>query len=107
PSTTSWLKAADLVRTNDRRLETARNSGFTTSVTFLTRGIFAGQGAVVNLAGSKPVQMVIASPVGQYVSFSFALFSGYPGSLLGVFAYIRQVYLDIDHYRLAKEMYAR
>src|SRR4051794_12642895 len=48
PSTTSWLKAADLVRTNDRRLETARNAGFTTSVTFPTRGIFAGQGAVVN-----------------------------------------------------------
>src|SRR3954464_6163521 len=36
PSTTSWLHAADLVKPNDRRLETARAAGFTTSVTFPT-----------------------------------------------------------------------
>ncbi len=107
PSTTSWLRAADLVRPSDKRLETARSAGFTTSITFPTRGIFAGQGAVVNLAGNKPGQMLITSPAGQYVSLAFSGFSGYPGSLLGVFAYIRQIYIDADHYRLAKEMYAR
>ncbi len=107
PSTTSWLRAADLIKPSDSRLETARSAGFTTSITFPTRGIFAGQGAVVNLAGNKPGQMLIASPAGQYVSLAFSASNGYPGSLLGVFAYVRQIYIDADHYRLAKEMYAR
>src|SRR5260370_2020960 len=43
PSTTSWLKAADLVKATDRRLDSARRGGFTTPVTFSPRGIFGGQ----------------------------------------------------------------
>src|SRR5689334_22284351 len=34
PSTTSWLRAADLVRPTDRRIETARSAGITTAITF-------------------------------------------------------------------------
>jgi imidazolonepropionase-like amidohydrolase len=107
PSTTSWVRAADLISPADRRLETARSAGFTTAVTFPQRGIFAGQGAVIALAGERPGQMVISSPAGLYASLTTAGFTSFPGSLMGVMAYIRQVYLDAEHYRLAKEFYAR
>lgn len=107
PATTSWLRAADLVKPSDRRLEAARSAGFTSSVTFPTRGIFAGQGAVINLAGDRGGKMVVSPSVGQYVATTTMGFSNYPGSLMGVMAYIRQVYLDAEHYKLAKEMYAR
>jgi imidazolonepropionase-like amidohydrolase len=108
PYTTSWLRAADLVKPTDRRLESARAAGFTTAVTFPPRGIFAGQGAIVNLAGEKSGDMVVSDAVGQYVTFmtSPGFGGGFPNSLMGVMAYIRQVYLDAEHYRQAKQFYA-
>jgi imidazolonepropionase-like amidohydrolase len=108
PSTTSWLKAADLVKPTDHRLESARGEGFTTAVIFPNHGIFAGQGAVVNLAGETSGEMVVAEGAGQYVTFATTpgFGGGFPNSLMGVMAYIRQVYLDAGHYRLAKQFYA-
>jgi imidazolonepropionase-like amidohydrolase len=106
PSNTSWVRAADLVSPSDRRIETARSAGFTTAVTFPPRGIFAGQGAVINLAGEKGGQMVVSSPAGLYLTVSSTGFSSFPGSLMGVLAYIRQIFLDAEHYKLAQEAYA-
>ena len=108
PSTTSWLKAADLVKPTDRRLDSARGEGFTTAVTFPPRGIFAGQGAVIDLAGENSGDMVVVDGAGQYVTFatSGGFGGGFPNSLMGVIAYVRQVYLDAEHYKKAKEFYA-
>jgi imidazolonepropionase-like amidohydrolase len=108
PATTSWLKAADLVKPTDRRLDGARGEGFTTAVTFPPRGIFAGQGAIVNLGGETSGEMVVSDSAGQFVTFATGggFGGGFPNSLMGVMAYIRQVYLDADHYRLAKQYYA-
>ena len=108
PYTTSWIRAADLVRPTDRRVEMARGEGFTTAVTFPPRGIFAGQGAIVDLAGEKPGDMVVADNAGQYVTFTTSpgFGGGFPNSLMGVIAYIRQVYLDAGHYRMAKQFYS-
>lgn len=107
PMTTSWVRAADLVRPTDRRLETARAAGFTTSVTFPDRGIFAGQGAIVDLAGENAGQMIVADNAGEYVTLTTAGFGGgFPNSLMGVIAYVRQVYLDAEHYRAAKQFYS-
>ena len=114
PATTSWLKAADEISPTDRRIETARSAGFTTAVTFPTSGIFAGQGAVIDLlSGHKPGEMVVASPAGQYISlsrgggFGGGMGGSFPGSVMGAIAYIRQIYLDAAHYQLVKEAYAR
>lgn len=107
PNTTSWLRAADLVKLTDSRIETVRSDGFTTTVTFPMTGIFAGQGAVIDLSGDRPGKMVVAEPVGQYITLSSSGFGGgFPGSLMGSIAYIRQVYLDADHYTKARELYA-
>ena len=108
PATTSWQKAEDLVQVTDRRIESFRNGGFTTTVTFPARGIFAGQGAVLDLAGEKPGQMVVTGPVGQYLTLSTSgSFGNFPGSLMGTIAYIRQVYCDADQYKTAKAVYAK
>jgi hypothetical protein len=111
PQNTSWLHAQDLVRTSDRSIVSARNAGFTTAVTYPTNGIFGGQGAAINLGGNKPGEMLVAGPTALYLSLGPRGFGGgggggFPGSLMGVIAYIRQVYLDAEHYKMAKAAYA-
>lgn len=110
PQTTSWIKIADEVSGTDRRIETVRSAGFTTVASFPTRGIFAGQGAVIDLlTGEKAGEMVMASPIGQYISVSRSggFGGGFPSSLMGYIAYIRQLYIDMEHYKLVKETYAK
>jgi len=106
PQTTSWVRAADLVQPTDKRLEASRKSGFTTAVTFPTKGIFGGQGAVVNLAGKRSGNMVVVPSAGQYVTLATSNSAAFPASLMGTIAYIRQVYLDAGRYQQAKAIYA-
>lgn len=106
PSNSSWLRAQDLINPSDRTVTAARNAGFTTAAVFPSSAIFAGQGALVNLAGEKAGQMTVATPLGQYLSLSIRGFTSFPGSLMGVMAYIRQVYLDADAYRAENAAYA-
>ncbi len=107
PQTYSFERAADLVSPTDHRLEAARAAGFTTAATFPNRGIFEGLGAMVNLAGKRGRDMVIVEPIGQQIVFRTGGFlSGFPNSLMGNIAYIRQLYLDLDQYKQAKEVYA-
>jgi len=107
PNTFTWVKAADLVKPSDRRLEAARSAGFTTAVTFPRQGILAGHGAVINLAGENPGDMVIDPSSGLYIALATGGFASYPGSLMGVTAYLRQLWIDAAYYRAAKEAYAK
>src|SRR5580704_10880201 len=97
PQTTSWLLAADEVSPTDRRIETVRGSGITTVVAYPERGIFAGQGAMIDLiSGEQSGEMVVASPTGQYIALGRGGFGGgggggFPSSLMGVLAYIHQI----------------
>jgi nucleotide-binding universal stress UspA family protein len=108
PLTTSWLKAADLVKTTDRKLELARNAGFTSAVTFPKTGIFAGQGAVVNLAAARNADMVVVPSAGQYITMATNGFGGggFPSALFGTISYIRQIYLDAARYQRVRDQYA-
>lgn len=106
PQTYSFERAADLLDPADHRLEAARGAGFTAAATFPDRGIFEGLGAMVGLAGTRARDMVIAEPIGQQVTFRFGqgpASSGFPASLMGNIAYVRQLYLDLDHYKQAKD----
>jgi len=110
PSNSSYSKAADMISPSDRMIDTARDGGFTTAVTFPMTNLFAGQGAVIDLAGDRAGAMVINPSVGQYIKFPSGGGGGgggggYPGSLMGVIAYIRQIYLDADHYKVAENIY--
>jgi imidazolonepropionase-like amidohydrolase len=107
PLTTPWVKAADLVKPSDRRLITARSAGFTGAVVFPASGIFAGQGAVINLAGERAGNMIVEPSAGLYTTLSTNRGGGFPNSLMGVIAYIRQTYIDAAHYKMAAGLYAK
>lgn len=108
PQTTSWIKAADIIQPNDRRFEAARGAGFTAAVVFPTRGIFGGQGSLINLAGQKPGDMVLLPSVGQYIAMHTAPpGAGFPVALMGVISYVRQIYLDAGRYTALKAAYDR
>ena len=107
PLTTPWLKAADLIKTTERRLPLARSAGFTSAATFPTMGIFAGQGAVINLAGERTGDMVVDASAGMFTTLSTNRGGGFPNSLMGVIAYLRQTYLDADHYKMAMTIYEK
>ncbi len=106
PQTSSWIRAADQIRPDERKISVLRNQGYTSAVTFPTDGILAGQGAIINLAGDSAGQMIVEQRAGQYVSLARSGFSGFPTSLMGSIAYVRQVFLDLDHYQRAKNLYA-
>ena len=113
PQTTSWLLAADELYPGDQRIETVRGGGITTAVTFPTRGIFAGQGSLIDLviAARRPAKWCWFPRLGSISRWprgrGFGGGGGFPGSLMGVIAYIRQIYLDADHYKLVKDAYAK
>ncbi len=96
PASTPWRSSADEVSLSDKRIETWRNGGFTTVVSAPKGGIFPGQAAVLDLAGERAGDLVVKSPVAIPVSFqtSGGFGGGFPSSIMGVLAYVHQVWLD-------------
>src|SRR5438445_1961684 len=98
PYSTSWRTAADEATLSDKRIETWRNGGFTTVVSSPKGGIFPGQAAVLDLAGERAGDLVVKSPVAIPLSFqtSGGFGGGFPNSIMGVLAYVHQVWLDTE-----------
>jgi imidazolonepropionase-like amidohydrolase len=110
PQTTSWLRAADLVQSSDRRLDAARSAGFTTAVTFPKDGLVAGHGAAINLGGESSGAMVLDPSTGMYVAMRSGRGGGgggFPSSLMGVMAYVRQLWMDAQWYKSALDAYEK
>lgn len=101
PGTSTWLTAADDMDPEDDRFHSWRDAGFTTVVTTRHEGLVPGQAAVLNLRSYvRPREMVVATPVAMRVNLQdrSRTFTGYPGSSMGVFAYLKQLYYDAQHY---------
>jgi amidohydrolase family protein len=109
PGSTPWRSGADEVSLSDKRIETWRSGGFTTVICAPKGGFFPGQAAVLNLAGEHAGDLVVKSPVAIPLSFqtSGGFGSGFPDSLLGVLAYIHQVWLDTDWSVKAQAIYEK
>lgn len=109
PGSTPWRSAADEVSLSDKRIETWRSAGFTTVVSAPKGGFFPGQAAVLNLAGERAGGLVVKSPVAIPVSFQLSggFGGGFPDSLLGVLAYVHQVWLDTDWSIKAQAIYEK
>ena len=101
------ILASDIVRPGGFEIEAARSAGLTAAQTAPRGQIFLGQSAVINLAGDTPQQMIVRSPVALYVGFTPLGSGRYPGSLMGVFASVRQLLLDAQRYRESNEIYSR
>jgi imidazolonepropionase-like amidohydrolase len=96
----------DVIRTGGTDVDAARTAGFTAALTLPRSGIWVGQSALINLSGETPQQMIVRSPVAMHVGFT-PLRGGYPGSLMGVFATLRQMMLDAQRYRDSMQIYQR
>ena len=100
PGTYSYKAAADELSLSDDRVVKWRSAGFTSAVTVPDQGIFSGQATFINLAGEREREMVVRTPVGLRVNLA-PPGSGrsFPGSLMGVLAYVKQAFADAAHYR--------
>jgi hypothetical protein len=96
----------DVIRPGGTEIESSRSIGITTALTSPRSGIWMGQSALINLSGETSQQMIVRSPVAMHVGFT-PLRGTYPGSLLGVFATLRQMMLDAQRYRDSIALYER
>ena len=101
------IAAVDLLRPGGDQIDAAHNAGITATLTVPREGIFVGQSAFVNLAGDTPQQMIVRAPVALHVQFTPLRSGGFPNSLMGVFAAIRQMFLDAQRLREWNAIYAR
>ena len=98
--------AFDDLRSGDGQFEASRNVGITTVLTTGRAGIFNGQSVVINLAGDSVSSILIKSPFAQHVTFTTLGGGNYPGSLLGTFAALRQIFYDTQRLQEIEKMYA-
>lgn len=99
-------EAIDDLRAGDAQFEANRNAGFTTVLTTGRVGIFNGRSAIIDLTGDTVSAMVIRSPFAQHITFTTIGGGQYPGSLLGTFAAIRQIFYDAQRQQDIEKMYA-
>ena len=106
PGTHSWVSAGEDLDGEDERIEAWRHAGFTTAVSTLAPGLVTGQAAVIALGDfERPRQMVVATPVAMRLNLDDNSYAGYPGNILGVFAYLKQLYIDAAHYGVVWDAY--
>jgi len=106
PATTPWRVAADELKTDDKRIESWRNAGFTTALSVPDGGIFPGQATVIDLAGERPGDYVVRHRAVVPLSFKpVGGFFGFPDSLMGTIAHVRQVLDDTAWYTQAEPIY--
>ncbi len=72
--------------------EKLRSQGFTLAVATPQRGIFRGTSALINLGDGAAPELFVERQVAQTMSFeqSGGFLAGYPNSLMGIIAFIRQ-----------------
>jgi len=95
----------DTIKPGGAAIEAARNAGITTVLVAPRNGIWMGQSALINLAGETPQEMIVRSPVAMHIGFTPQRTGGYPNSLMGVFAALKQMLLDAQRYAEAQQIY--
>jgi imidazolonepropionase-like amidohydrolase len=88
-------------------LEPLREAGFTAGIVAPSKGIIRGTSALIQLADENPNQLVLKSDVFQHIAFESPSGEerGYPGSLMGTIAVVRQSFFDAHHYALDRADY--
>jgi len=107
-------RAADVVKVDDAELTNLASAGITSVLAVPAGEVISGQSALVNVVApadqpqigniveGRRGLIVVKSPVALHVSFPDrprAAANAYPESLMGVIAFVRQTFLDAQHYR--------
>ena len=102
PTTGSGLQpevsVVDQLQVAPTTFESQRAAGITTALTGPRGGVFQGRSAVINLGDDSVDKLIIKTPFSLNVGFGGAR-GTYPGSLMGVFSFLRQSLLDARHYQ--------
>src|SRR5262245_32431400 len=103
------LMASDQLKVTAETFDQQRSAGITTALVAPREGIYQGQSALINLGAEAPEKLIIKNSATLNVSFGTGrgFGGGYPSSLMGVFAFLRQSLLDAQHYKVAWEHYNR
>ena len=102
PATFSYRATADALSIDESQIATWRDGGFTAVMTVPEDGLVTGQGAVVSLRTGEPEELVVKTPASLRLNLSSdGGFRSYPGSLFAVISYLKQLFLDADHYARA------
>src|SRR5262252_3431415 len=103
------LMASDQLKVTAETFDQQRGAGITTALAAPREGIYQGQSVLINLGAAEPDKLIIKNPVSLNVSFGSGrgFGGGFPSSLMGVFAFLRQSLLDAQHYKVAWEHYGR
>ena len=92
------VSVVDQLQVAANTFDAQRAAGITTALTGPRTGVFQGLSALINLGGEAAEKLILKAPFSLNVGFSGAR-GGYPGSLMGVFSFLRQSLLDAQHYR--------
>ena len=86
---------ADQVRADGRNVDVSRNLGITSALVVSRDGILTGQSALINTGDNN---LVVNSPVALHINPAPAR-GGYPATLMGAFAVLRQAFSDAEWYQ--------
>lgn len=97
PELEANAEAADMFSPTDEQLRAFRAGGVTTVGLVFDGGIFPGRvGAALTGSQSNISRLALRASAGQEVSFGNRR-GGYPGTLIGSLAFVRQAYLDAQY----------
>src|SRR2546421_1121319 len=112
PRVTPERRAADYLNLDKKATKALRDLGFASALIVPGRGVFHGSSTLINLQEADVDTMVVAPLVAQHIGFDFDREGrdgdrGYPNSLMGSIALIRQSFLDASWYQAAQEAYRK
>jgi imidazolonepropionase-like amidohydrolase len=102
------IRASDWLALTEPELTALRKAGFTTAVVAPTGGYINGTAALVNLSGLPRRESVLLDNAGMCFSLrtsGFGFGGGYPNSLMGIMAHVRQSLLDAAHWNNMNAFY--
>jgi imidazolonepropionase-like amidohydrolase len=100
------LLVLDQLKSKKTTLESFHKAGFTTVLVAPTRGIFQGQSVLLNLNGEPLRPMVLRNGAALHINFTTER-GGYPSSLMGTIAHIRQSFIDAEYYAARQAQYVK
>jgi imidazolonepropionase-like amidohydrolase len=92
------IKAYDFVNLTKAGITKYHKNGITAALVMPSKGIFTGQSSLFSLSQTVKEKAVIFKDNLLGIGFSASSVEGYPDSLMGVVAFLRQEFADFEYY---------
>ena len=100
------IRAVDSLGITDEVLKPYQSAGFTTVLVAPGGNDMSGVAALVNLSGRPTRECVVRDNIGQSIGFGASRWGGgYPSSLMGHIAQLRQTFLDAQWFRSVEKSF--